>query len=114
MCLSHTCFISTSVEIVQSRVLELGSGAGFLGMIIADLQLLSQHSSNGEENAPSDPRRESLWMTDVDEQVLSRCRDNVNLPCSTLALSHGSKITRDTNPPDRSSFLSSGSEHPST
>lgn len=57
------------------RVLELGCGVGYLGLVVAAIQL----------NAP-DPENfaSSVWLTDVNEVVLSRCRKNLNLPCSEL------------------------------
>ncbi|KAF9011079.1 putative methyltransferase-domain-containing protein [Cyathus striatus] len=60
-------------DLVSSkRILELGSGIGFLGIIIASLQRLS----GGE--LPENP----LWLTDVNEEVLARCKKNLSLPCS--------------------------------
>ncbi|KAF8899222.1 hypothetical protein BD779DRAFT_1659128 [Infundibulicybe gibba] len=57
-------------ELVQGkRVLELGSGAGFLGITVASLQTFSALNS-------------SLWMTDVNGTVLQRCRENIGLPCN--------------------------------
>ncbi|KZT30931.1 hypothetical protein NEOLEDRAFT_1159994 [Neolentinus lepideus HHB14362 ss-1] len=55
----------------KTRVLELGSGAGFLGIVVGSIQVL-----HGDE-------RSSLHLTDVHEEVLSRCEKNVNLPCNT-------------------------------
>lgn len=52
--------------------MELGSGAGFLGIIIGSLQQISA----------SDLSPSSLWLTDVNEEVLSRCRYNVQMSCS--------------------------------
>ncbi|KAI0049273.1 hypothetical protein FA95DRAFT_1538540 [Auriscalpium vulgare] len=57
------------------RVLELGSGAGFLGLVIACLQ--QQDGQGG--------RRSGLCLTDVNEVVLQRCAQNVNLPCNVSA-----------------------------
>lgn len=51
-------------------VLELGSGVGFLGLIIAVLQL----------TVPSRPAR--VRLTDVNPLVLKRCDENILLPCS--------------------------------
>ncbi|KAF9566898.1 hypothetical protein CPC08DRAFT_681596 [Agrocybe pediades] len=62
--------------IMSKRVLELGSGVGFLGILSASIQV------NGEE-VSSSPSRPSLWLTDVNEEVLSRCHDNVSLACNT-------------------------------
>ncbi|KAJ7070563.1 putative methyltransferase-domain-containing protein [Mycena amicta] len=56
----------------QKRILELGSGIGFLGAIVSSLQLL--HGSPG-----------ALWLSDVDETVLSRCQHNIRLPCNLSA-----------------------------
>ena len=65
------------VELVASkRVLELGSGVGFLAIIVASLQGLQNPSVKATLSGSS------LWMTDVNDDVLARCRDNINLPCS--------------------------------
>jgi len=50
------------------RVLELGSGTGFLGLIIAELQRTSQDLGNT-----------SLTLTDVNLEVLERCSKNFQL-----------------------------------
>ena len=60
--------------IANKRILELGSGIGFLGIICASVQLLNQTT----ENAPAP----HLWLTDVNDDVLARCKANVQLPCS--------------------------------
>lgn len=58
--------------VVQNhRVLELGSGAGFLGLVMAALQM--------ERNCST---RTALVLSDVNPEVLSRCRQNFHLPCS--------------------------------
>jgi 16S rRNA G1207 methylase RsmC len=57
------------------RVLELGCGVGYLGLVVAAIQL----SAPDSENFGS-----SVWLTDVNEVVLSRCMENVNLTCSEL------------------------------
>ena len=57
------------------RVLELGSGVGYLGLVVAAIQLDTQNQESSES---------PIWLTDVNNVVLSRCRDNLNLPCSTL------------------------------
>lgn len=70
MALCHT------VENVRGkRVLELGCGVGYLGLVVATIQL------NATELENPDP---SIWLTDVNDVVLSRCRENLNLPCSAL------------------------------
>jgi len=58
---------------VSKSILELGSGIGFLGIIVGTLQLAKGSSQSG-----------SLWLTDVSDEVLQRCRENLSLPCSTL------------------------------
>ncbi|KAJ3721891.1 putative methyltransferase-domain-containing protein [Lentinula raphanica] len=52
------------------RVLELGSGIGYLGIIVASLQRLAFKDTS------------SLWLTDVNDSVLSQCRQNIQLPCN--------------------------------
>ncbi|KAJ7757469.1 hypothetical protein B0H16DRAFT_665219 [Mycena metata] len=60
----------------RKRILELGSGVGFLGSVVASLQLLAGHEDAG-----------TLVMSDINDSVLTRCRDNVQLPCN-LSSSH--------------------------
>ncbi|KAI1793145.1 hypothetical protein LXA43DRAFT_1003064 [Ganoderma leucocontextum] len=57
--------------VAGKRVLELGCGVGFLGIIIGSIQT--------SENSlyPS-----SLWLTDVNEPVLHRCELNLRLLCN--------------------------------
>ena len=62
-------------RVVGKRILELGSGVGYLGLVAAAIQL--------DTPAEGDPEP-SIWLTDVNSVVLSRCRDNLSLPCSTL------------------------------
>lgn len=57
--------------ITSKRVLELGSGIGFLGSIVASLQMLHCPQSPG-----------NLWLTDINDEALARCKYNVQLPCS--------------------------------
>ncbi|KAI5124119.1 hypothetical protein M0805_000932 [Coniferiporia weirii] len=65
----------------SSRVLELGSGAGFLGIIVAQLQ--NGSISSNYEGTSSDKSRNCLYLTDLNEQVLSRCQNNVKLSCNS-------------------------------
>ena len=58
--------------LVNKSVLELGSGTGFLGLIVADIQA----SRGGAAGCPV------LHLTDVDENVLRQCSENTQLPCS--------------------------------
>lgn len=64
----------------DKQILELGSGTGFLGIIVATLQQLSISCTT--ESEATSGNASALWMTDIDENVLSRCRNNVQLPCS--------------------------------
>ncbi|KAJ6541859.1 hypothetical protein B0H19DRAFT_958647 [Mycena capillaripes] len=59
----------------RKRILELGSGVGFLGSLVASLQLL-------DDSNPG-----MVCMSDINDSVLQRCRDNVQLPCN-LSSSH--------------------------
>jgi len=67
---------------MSKRVLELGSGIGFLGIIVASLQLLYRAAEK-----PPQATSPSLWLTDINDEVLVRCRDNVNLLCN-MSSSH--------------------------
>ncbi|KAH6917094.1 putative methyltransferase-domain-containing protein [Coprinopsis sp. MPI-PUGE-AT-0042] len=55
--------------VAGQRVLELGSGIGFLGIVLSAIQ--AHNTETGR-----------LWMTDVDETVLASCQANINLPCN--------------------------------
>ncbi|KAG6380795.1 putative methyltransferase-domain-containing protein [Boletus reticuloceps] len=58
-----------------SNVLELGSGTGFIGILVASLQL--------QTATPTvDRKMPSVYLTDVNSTVLVRCRNNVRLPCN--------------------------------
>ncbi|KAI0363050.1 hypothetical protein BV20DRAFT_1040100 [Pilatotrama ljubarskyi] len=58
-------------ELVQNRrVLELGCGVGFLGIVAASVQMQDRTGS------------ESVWLTDVNEPVLQRCEENLRLQCN--------------------------------
>jgi methylase of polypeptide subunit release factors len=61
--------------LVNKSVLELGSGTGFLGLIVADIQV----SGGGGTGHPA------LCLTDVNDDVLRRCHENTQLPCSRRA-----------------------------
>jgi methylase of polypeptide subunit release factors len=58
--------------LVDKSVLELGSGTGFLGLIIADIQV----NYGGVTGLPI------LYLTDVNEDVLRQCSENTRLSCS--------------------------------
>ena len=63
----HTC---PAEEVSGRKVLELGSGTGFLGIIIGLLQL--EHNEDVGEAG-------GLCLTDVDESVLQQCHRNCQL-----------------------------------
>ncbi|KAI0360982.1 hypothetical protein OH77DRAFT_1492137 [Trametes cingulata] len=64
-------YILDHPELVENRrVLELGCGAGFMGIVAASVQLQDQSTAG------------SLWLTDVNESVLQRCEDNLRLQCN--------------------------------
>ena len=61
-------------DLVQGKsVLELGSGAGLLGIVVATLQIRSQLGG-------------SLCLTDGRSDVVQRCEQNVALTCSAFSL----------------------------
>lgn len=64
----------TTEYVRGKRVLELGCGVGYLGLVVAAIQL----------NATELENPEPVWLTDINDIVLSRCRENLNLPCSAL------------------------------
>ncbi|KIY73505.1 hypothetical protein CYLTODRAFT_485356 [Cylindrobasidium torrendii FP15055 ss-10] len=69
-------FLIHHSETVQNlRVLEVGSGIGFVGVIVGSLQMLQ----------PDD--RSMLFLTDVNAEVVARCMSNVKLPCNRTASS---------------------------
>lgn len=72
-CLTALCH--TIEHVRGKRILELGCGAGYLGLVVAAIQLNAAELENPEP---------SVWLTDVNDVVLSRCRENLNLPCSAL------------------------------
>ncbi|KAG6851383.1 hypothetical protein H0H93_005781 [Arthromyces matolae] len=70
-------FISQRPDIIKNkRILELGSGIGFLGIILSRMQNLYP----GE--------RQALWLTDVNDNVLQRCQENLKMPCNKTSASN--------------------------
>ncbi|KAI6048007.1 putative methyltransferase-domain-containing protein [Pisolithus marmoratus] len=59
--------------VAHRAVLELGSGTGFLGIVVACLQLRFDLTS---ANPPA------IYLTDVNPYVLDRCQSNMKLPCN--------------------------------
>ncbi|KAH9081768.1 hypothetical protein EDB83DRAFT_2334711 [Lactarius deliciosus] len=64
--------IRNPILLANKSVLELGSGAGFLGLIVADIQVC--HGGTMGSSV--------LYLTDVNEDALRRCHENTQLPCS--------------------------------
>lgn len=75
--------ISHPELVTNKNVLELGSGTGFLGIIMGRLQMLDDHQDN----------ESTLWLTDVHENVLKRCCNNVHLSCN-ISSQHKNLHTR--------------------
>jgi hypothetical protein len=74
-CVTNFFAVFTSYHLavlVNKSVLELGSGTGFLGLIVADIQI----SHGGVTGRPI------LYLTDVNEDVLRQCSENTQLSCS--------------------------------
>jgi len=70
-------FVSSRVGLVKGkRVLEIGSGAGLLGSIVGALQQCQNLDGDEAEH------RYALYLTDIREDVLRRCQNNVRLPCN--------------------------------
>ncbi|KAG8219426.1 putative methyltransferase-domain-containing protein [Butyriboletus roseoflavus] len=69
-------FIQHAYLVDTSNVLELGSGTGFIGILVASLQLHTTIPPFGRE-MPS-----AIYLTDVNSTVLVRCQNNVRLPCN--------------------------------
>ncbi|EKM83962.1 hypothetical protein AGABI1DRAFT_67067 [Agaricus bisporus var. burnettii JB137-S8] len=70
-------YLSQHTEIVaHKRVLELGSGVGFLGALIATLQI-QQLAASSRDLYPG-----SLYLTDINDEVLTRCQNNIRLDCN--------------------------------
>lgn len=69
--------------VTGARILELGSGTGLLGLLVATLQRLawSNAGCGGDTNLGERP---CIYLTDVNEEVLVRCSSNLNLPCNML------------------------------
>ncbi|KAL4067336.1 putative methyltransferase-domain-containing protein [Scleroderma yunnanense] len=73
--------------VVHSTVLELGAGIGFLGIMVASLQLHSGLTSRSAlANSTQSITIPTIVLTDVDSCVLDRCRSNVTLPCNWSSL----------------------------
>ncbi|KAF9446125.1 hypothetical protein P691DRAFT_777095 [Macrolepiota fuliginosa MF-IS2] len=72
-------YLAKHPDLVESkRVLELGCGIGFMGAVTAAIQIRhwTEDNDNGYQYG-------SLYLTDVNDDVLSRCRDNLRLACNS-------------------------------
>ncbi|KAG0707578.1 putative methyltransferase-domain-containing protein [Suillus ampliporus] len=71
-------YLIANAEIIHDQtVLELGCGTGFLGIVVATLQ------RKFNECHQSQPQPlPGVVLTDINAEVLSRCRDNVRLRCN--------------------------------
>ncbi|TFY71174.1 hypothetical protein EVG20_g1823 [Dentipellis fragilis] len=68
------CLLASQPNLIIDRnVMELGAGSGFLGVFTAHLQL-------GYGDAERMP---SICLTDVNDEVLQRCNNNIRLPCNS-------------------------------
>lgn len=63
------------------RVLELGAGTGFLGAVVASVQL----QLGTEEEERKREEMGTLWLTDVNDAALERCKYNLQIPCNASA-----------------------------
>lgn len=75
--------IRNPTPLANKSVLELGSGTGLLGLIVADIQV-----SHGGTTGSS-----VLHLTDVNEDVLKRCNENMQLPCNASSR-HGNLFVK--------------------
>ncbi|KAF8921859.1 putative methyltransferase-domain-containing protein [Mucidula mucida] len=86
-------------HVVNKRVLELGSGIGFLGIVVGSLQMSLE---------PDAEHKSFLHLTDVNSDVVSRCIKNVRLPSnktsSNTRIDFGSLDWSDALLPDHSSL----------
>ncbi|KAF9469744.1 putative methyltransferase-domain-containing protein [Collybia nuda] len=70
--------INHPADLVRNkRILELGSGIGFLGIIVASLQ---------QDVSPKNTSNIGLCMSDINEDILQRCKENIQLSSSESAL----------------------------
>ncbi|KAI9444909.1 hypothetical protein H4582DRAFT_2108691 [Lactarius indigo] len=75
--------IRSPTLLANKSVLELGSGTGFLGLIVADIQVC--HGGMIGNSV--------LYLTDVNEDVLRRCHENTRLLCNASSR-HGNLFVK--------------------
>lgn len=76
-------FLVEHTDLVARRaVLELGSGAGFLGILIASLHLRFDSTSAVPADCSRSADPPTIYLTDVNPCVLDRCQHNTKLPCN--------------------------------
>ncbi|KAI6112469.1 hypothetical protein EDD16DRAFT_1709822 [Pisolithus croceorrhizus] len=68
--------------IAHRGVLELGSGTGFLGILIASLQLRFDLTSAVPTDGSQSTNLPTIYLTDGNPCVLDRCQHNTKLPCN--------------------------------
>lgn len=76
-------FLVEHTDLVARRaVLELGSGTGFLGILIASLHLRFDSTSAVPTDCSRSADPPTIYLTDVNPCVLDRCQHNIKLPCN--------------------------------
>ncbi|KAI6136247.1 putative methyltransferase-domain-containing protein [Pisolithus sp. B1] len=76
-------YLIEHTDLVTRRdVLELGSGTGFLGILIASLQLRFDLTSAVPTDGSQSANLPTIYLTDVNPCVLDRCQHNTKLPCN--------------------------------
>ncbi|KAF9245703.1 putative methyltransferase-domain-containing protein [Melanogaster broomeanus] len=73
--------IQHSELVAYTNVLELGSGTGFIGILVASLQLHAVTSWTTDSH-PDYTNMPTVYLTDVNSVVLARCQNNVQLSCN--------------------------------
>lgn len=68
--------------VAHHTVLELGSGTGFLGILIASLQLRFDLTSADPTDGAQSASPPTIYLTDVNPCVLERCQYNMKLACN--------------------------------
>lgn len=68
--------------VAHHTVLELGSGTGFLGILIASLQLRFDLTSADPTDGAQSASPPTIYLTDANPCVLDRCQHNMKLACN--------------------------------
>jgi len=76
-------YLAQNPDLIRNKsVLELGSGVGFLGIVLATLQVSAKNPVG------------RIVLTDVNPHVLARCEDNLALSCNQSSV-HPNVHTRE-------------------